>query len=102
MTKGTPGSQRPRGFIRALLDLLDDHISAPIAARARARGWHVLPVPGTRDVVYRHPGFPRRPCEGCEGCERCEGCEGCEGECGRCDGDADVGVDEPSAAGALR
>ncbi|MGD9956469.1 MAG: hypothetical protein AB7V23_10410 [Candidatus Nanopelagicales bacterium] len=59
MPKGTPGSQRPRAGLRALIDALDDHISRPIEHRARARGWHVLRVPGTRDVVYRHPGFPR-------------------------------------------
>jgi len=104
--KGTPGSWRRRGILRALLDAVDDHFSAPVAARARARGWHVLPVAGTREVVYRHPGFPRPPdpdadLEADLEADPEPGEDGCEHPDGH-GGDLVTAVTTPSAAGATR
>lgn len=70
-------------LLTGLLDRLDDRVSAPIEASARARGWTVRRLAGTRTIEYRDSRFDlRRLCPGCEG----TGLEAA-GPCPACDGD---------------
>jgi hypothetical protein len=69
-------------LVDRLLDRLDARVTPEIDARARAKGWTVERVAGTRTHVCRDPRFDRRHVcplcfgSGCEGARPCPTCSG--------------------------
>lgn len=79
----TPVGDRRRGLLTRLLDLVDHWVSERVDAEARARGFTVTRLPGTRIHVYRNDTLRDRRYEH----EECAGAGWVgAGECVRCEG----------------
>jgi len=80
--EGTPARRRRRGAIAAILDKIDDHVTARADRRAREMGLQISRIPGTRTQVYRDSRWDlRQECADCagsglDGAASCPVCEG--------------------------
>lgn len=90
MRDDTRPPRRRTGWIRRLVDAIDDHVTGPIDDDARRRGWTARRLPRSRTIEYRDPIWDRRRfCDACSGI----GLDGAR-PCPTCDGSGVV-TDQP-------